>query len=408
VQPLSFPIGPIVRTLARQRTASLLVVLELAVGFCTISCLLLASSWYHRLTTRPSGYDGASLVMVALQRPTLSFDAAAGAVNAHLTDAENLERMRAVHYVEGLAPVSGSMLDQRWNYPVEISALGPAGAAPATAGWTVYSTPEIAQVLGLRVLEGKIPHGEPEADLGAVTIITRCLRDRLFPQQPAVGRVVRAADAPPARVVAVVDDVVLRDPWNAHGSCASIRFGWPADEREARYLVRTEPGRGTSVMVGLRGALGETGPERRVSIELFDPRRANPTRMARGLVINLAVFGATVILIALLGALTVSSFLVSQRTRSIGIRRALGAQPRDIIVYFLLESSVLSLLGILLGLLLTAVTFATVMQGLYPGLELSWWAPTATGLLLWLGAALGTLLPARRAARIPPRTAASS
>jgi putative ABC transport system permease protein len=405
---VSLHLGPIVRGLSRQRTASLLVVLEMALGFCTISCLLLASSWYHRLTTRPGGYDDASLVMVALQRPTLSFDATAGAVNADLTDAENVERMRAVHYVEALAPVSGSMLDQRWSYPVEVSSLGPAGPARSTAGWTVYSTPEIADVLGLRLLEGKIPRGRPDADLSAVTVITRCLRDRLFPGQAAVGGVVRAADAPPARVVAVVDDVLLRDPWNAHGSCASIRFGWPGDEREARYLIRTEPGRRTSVLVGLRGAVGETGPERRVSIERFDPRRANPTRMARGLVVDLAVFGATAILIALLGALTVSTSLVSQRTRSIGIGRALGARPREIVVYFLVESSALSLLGITLGLLLTAITFTTFMQGLYPGLALSWPVLTLTGLLLWLGAALGALLPARRAAGIPPHTAATN
>ena len=129
--------------------------------------------------------------------------------------------------------------------------------------------------------------------------------------------------------------------------------------------------------------------------------------MARGLVVNLGVFGAIVVLTALLGTLTVSSFLVYERTRSIGIRRALGAAPPDIVRYFLVETTILTGFGVALGLVFTAAVFL-VMQGLYPGVSLSVPTLLLTAILLWLGATLGALHPARQAARIPPWSATRS
>jgi putative ABC transport system permease protein len=219
--------------------------------------------------------------------------------------------------------------------------------------------------------------------------------------------VVIADDAPAARVVGVVEDVVLRDPWNAHGGCVSLRFGWVPDERQARYLVRARPGQRPAALVALRTALGGSGLDRRVEVAPFDRETTYPVRLARGLVITLAVFGAVVALIALLGALTVSSFLVRERTRSIGIRRALGAQPGDIIRYFLVETSVLTAAGLATGLVFMGGVFL-LMQQLYPGLYLGWKPLALTALVLWLGALAGALMAAQRAARIPPWSATRS
>ncbi len=406
---LRLDLGPILRSLSRQRSASSLVVLELATGFATISCVLLASGWYEQLATRSSGYEASELVMATVHQPAdTTVDEARARDAASAIEAQRLTSMRALPEVAAVSTVSAGMLDQRGNIPVQVSGVEATPTARSAVGWTVYTSPAIAEVLGLRLVEGAFPRDLPTADLTLVTVITRCLRERLFPDDPSVvGRVVRAVDAPPARVVAVIEDVVLRDPWNAHGSCVSIRFGWPPDERESRFLLRARPGQRAQVMAGLRAVLGPTTPDRLVAIEPFDPKDAHPTRMARGLVVNLGVFGAIVIVTALLGTLTVSSFLVYERTRSIGIRRALGAAPPDIVRYFLVETTILTGFGVALGLVFTAGVFL-VMQGLYPGVHLSLPALVLTAILLWLGATLGALHPARQAARIPPWTAARS
>ena len=324
------------------------MVLELATGFATISCVLLASGWYEQLATRSSGYEASELVMATVHQPADTmvdeFRArdAASAIEAQTAD----EHARAARGGRGLDGVGGDAGPAREHPGAGERCRGNARTARSAVGWTVYTSPAIAEVLGLRLVEGAFPRDLPTADLTLVTVITRCLRERLFPDdRSVVGRVVRAVDAPPARVVAVIENVVLRDPWNAHGSCVSIRFGWPPDERESRFLLRARPGQRAQVMAGLRAVLGPTTPDRLVAIEPFDPKDAHPTRMARGLVVNLGVFGAIVIVTALLGTLTVSSFLVYERTRSIGIRRALGAAPPDIVRYFLVETTILTGFG---------------------------------------------------------------
>jgi putative ABC transport system permease protein len=395
---MAVPFGPLVRSMARQRGAATLVVLELATGFTTICCLLLASGWYFGLTTKPSGYDTSDLILVALERPAAGPDPGLATAAATRADGETTSRLRALAEVAAFTPVSTHLLDQRWNYPVEIAAL-PAADPPRTAvGWTINTGAGIAEVLGLRVLEGQWPRGE--ADLERVTVLTRCLRDRLF-VGPAVGRQITADDAPAATVVAVIEDVVLRDPWNANGSCVSLRFGRSIDDREARYLVRARPGRRPEALAALRAALGESTADRRTVVEPFEPRHYHYFRMARGLGATLALFGGVIVLCVLLGTLTVSFFLVSERTRSIGIRRALGARPGDIIRYFLVETAILAVLGVAGGLVLTVGVFE-MMRKLYPGLRLDAGLLTITAFLLWMAATAGALLPARRASRIRP------
>jgi putative ABC transport system permease protein len=112
----------------------------------------------------------------------------------------------------------------------------------------------------------------------------------------------------------------------------------------------------------------------------------------------------TVGLLALLGALAVSSFLVAERTRQIGIRRALGATRRDVIRYFLVENALATLLGTAVGLLMTACLYL-VMRKVFLGIQLSPKLLLLTGALLWIDATLAAMIPARRAAQIPPSVA---
>jgi putative ABC transport system permease protein len=118
----------------------------------------------------------------------------------------------------------------------------------------------------------------------------------------------------------------------------------------------------------------------------------------------LFIFGAVVGVVALLGALAVSSFLVNERTRQIGIRRALGATRQDVIRYFLVENSIATALGEGLGLLCTLGLFMT-MKRVFPELALGWHFLAITGVLLWLNTTLGAMIPAHRAADVPPSVA---
>jgi putative ABC transport system permease protein len=113
----------------------------------------------------------------------------------------------------------------------------------------------------------------------------------------------------------------------------------------------------------------------------------------------LAGFG---LVLSLAGVYGVVSYAVTQRTREIGIRMALGAKPRDLLAQILREGMVHVGLGVTIGLLVAG--FATrLLQSLLAGVDSNDpWVYAAAGLLLGSAALAANAIPARRAASVNP------
>jgi ABC-type antimicrobial peptide transport system permease subunit len=117
------------------------------------------------------------------------------------------------------------------------------------------------------------------------------------------------------------------------------------------------------------------------------------------------VFGALALTLALIGAYGVTSYLVSQRTREIGIRIALGANPSRVSSLVVREGMRVAGAGVLTGViaaLFTTRLAASLLYGVSPR------DPATLGvvaLTLLIASALANYLPARRAARVDPLTA---
>jgi predicted permease len=116
-------------------------------------------------------------------------------------------------------------------------------------------------------------------------------------------------------------------------------------------------------------------------------------------------FGVVALLLAVVGLYGVKSYLVSQRTREIGIRMALGAKPGDVLGMVLREGAALSAAGVALGLPLAALLGVAVSSLLYDVKPLDPIVFTAAPVLLALAALVATWFPARRATRVTPLTA---
>ena len=102
-----------------------------------------------------------------------------------------------------------------------------------------------------------------------------------------------------------------------------------------------------------------------------------------------------------------ASFWVQQRTRQIGVRRALGATRGQILRYFQTENFLLASIGIAIGMLL-AFAINQLLMGKYEMARLPLFYLPAGAVLLWLLGQLAVYAPARRAASIPPATATRS
>jgi putative ABC transport system permease protein len=407
----SLHIGPILRSIGRRKSTFSLVVLELASGFSIISCLFLASSWYLGIGRAPSGHAEAELITVAVTGAAASADPAVARAAAAECQARDTAAMAGVPGVAGVVASSSSMIDERWGYPTAFVARPLAGGPNLDArgadafGWVVHTQPAAVAVLGLRFVEGDVRPDAPARELDEGVVLTRRLRDHLFPPGVAVvGREVSGEDAPPLRVLAVVEDVAMHMPFMPHSRCVAFRLNGALDERENRYFVRAQPGRRAEVVAGLTAALGPTRADRVVTVVPFEPKNSRHHDIANGLVVILAIFGAIVGFIALLGAIAVSSFLVAERTRQIGIRRALGATRLDVIRYFLVENSIATACGTTIGVFVTLAMFL-LMRNVFTDLAFKWRYVALTGFLLWFDATLAAMIPARRAADIPPSVA---
>jgi putative ABC transport system permease protein len=119
----------------------------------------------------------------------------------------------------------------------------------------------------------------------------------------------------------------------------------------------------------------------------------------------LAWFGAFALLIAGVGLFGVLSFSVAQRTREIGVRSALGAQPLDIVRLVLRQALSIVSAGVLLGLAVAQAgvrLLSTFLYGISPHDALTL---VAVPIVVLAAAAVACVVPARRAAKVDPLTA---
>jgi len=397
---MNLDLGPIIRSITRQRGAFALVVLEIASGFAIIACILVASSWYLHIGHTTSGHREEDLVDVAIVSAAASSDpelARTGAIERAQIDTATIQRTPGVLAV---APLSASLIDDHWSFPTRFTT--PVDGEREAFGWSVYTSPAAGEVLGLHPIDGGLPQGREAQE---AVVITRCLRDDLFPGPGSVvGRSLLDEGGAPARIAGVVEDVVMRIPFLKHARCAAFRFSHFPDDREAHYLVRTAAGQRAAVVTALTGSLGPSRPDRLVKVRPFSARAGKAHSISSGIVVILSIMAVTVGVVALLGALAVSSFLVAERTRQIGIRRALGATRQDVMRYFLVENALAVAAGTVLGIIATLVLYL-MMKRLFHGLVLDWRHLAITAALLWVDATLAALVPARRAADIPPHVA---
>jgi putative ABC transport system permease protein len=240
-------------------------------------------------------------------------------------------------------------------------------------------------------------------------LVTRDLADALFPEGGALGGQITSGrdDDRVDTIVGIIRRMDSSWPDSAVRKRVMLFPGRPGNERTIRYMVRSDPGRIESVYPALEAALLAVEPNRIIQLEThrevvdetFQTQAAMATML--GTVIGLLV------VVTALGIVGLTSFSVTERTRQIGTRRALGATRVAILRWFLVENWLITGVGLTLGVGLTWGVNMLIAQFLE--LERLPWSLVFAGMLaLWIVGLAAALVPALRGTFVSPVVATRS
>jgi putative ABC transport system permease protein len=272
------------------------------------------------------------------------------------------------------------------------------------------ATPDYFRAMDIRLLQGRLFDERDTTKSPPVVIIGQSLAARLWPGQDPTGRRMLAYGAPEngknpvwQTVVGVVEDARYRE-------VETPRFDLYLPYRQApnqvqHFMVRLS-GDPLKAIPALRTALAALDADARVdgisTMEEVVGRAFAPWRFSS---IVVSTFAAVALTFAAVGIATLVAFAVTHRTREIGIRVALGAQTRDVVVLVASEGAWIALAGLAIGVLAAWIlrrSVESMLFGVAPDDALTFGGVT---LLLGVVALLAAYLPARRAARIDPAAA---
>jgi putative ABC transport system permease protein len=268
------------------------------------------------------------------------------------------------------------------------------------------SSGDYLQTLGVRLVEGRLLQTSDTDQTANVVVINQTLARLYFPNQSPLGhRIATTARQPVWRtIVGVVRDVHERGYELAMKAGVYIPFEqyqdtWALPES---LLVRTS-GDPASLTSAVRRMIAETDPEQPVAaVATMDEIVALDVADRRQQMTLLTAFAALALLLASLGLYGLLAYTVTQRSREIGLRMALGASASRVVSMVVLRGAALSAAGLVLGLSaawLLAGAMSKILYGVAPTDPGTY---AAVALLLCAIAAAASWIPARRAVRIDP------
>ena len=352
-----------------------------------------------RLLDTDPGFDPGSIVTMQVSPPGSRY---ARAERLALYQ-QILEKVRALPGAEIAAltaalPFSDMGLDSSPFYVP--------GAAPLPDGQQRHAnaipvSPDYFRAMGIPLLRGRDFTAADGPGAPPVVIVDQQLAQQYFPNEDPVGRVIDHFGQG-LTIVGVASSIYqseLGAPYKAvvYYPLSQLPFA------TAGVVVRTslDP----SVMVSaVRNAVAAIDPMLPVYDVARMPERVERSLGARRLAVTvLGSFAAVALLLAMLGTYGVLSYSTSQRTRELGIRMALGAQPGDVVGMVLRNGLTLAALGLLIGAIVYVGVGGRVLSALLYGVGARDPVTLAGGIvLLALAALVACWVPARRAASVDP------
>jgi len=338
--------------MTKSRLRSGLVVAQMAVSLALlIAAGLLVVNAYH-LPQLDTGMTTSNVFSIA--------------VGLHASDnqidenKENLwrrdfaDRLRALPNVATVSeayntPLSGSTINRL------VMVNGDTPDHQREAGLNFVSA-EYFQTLAIKLIRGRAFNVNEVRSSTPVVVVSETAASQFWPGQDPIGQQLTMQDesdgaAKPAHykqyeVIGVAGDTRSRRLWQKDGRFLYV----PVTEAQSRYLLVQTRGNLQATMSLVRSVAASINPELRPSARPLDDSIKFQTMPFRALGWVSGVLGSIALVLAALGLYGVTSFVVARRTHEIGIRMALGARARDVVLLFLRGGLRLTALGVVVGI----------------------------------------------------------
>lgn len=398
------PIGPILRAMKHNRTRFALIILEIAITLAIVTNCVNMILAERRKMQQKSGFDDENLLFVIATPFAPEFQEQTYVEKVAHADLRALQAIPGVKAAAAtqLLPWQGGGSSGTWKtegYPEKFQAQ-------------IYATTRgLFDVLGTPIAQGRgfTEHDTPTDPNTStkVTVISRALARKVFGDANPIGRVITNGEGDtPRTVIGVIDEFYNPYAWNI-GEYVLFTPGRSFGPSGSSYLVRVEPGAMKSVVSQLDPRLVAVNGGR-----VFRTLTVAETKdgfFAGGKLVIRAMTAIIVVLVFVtaLGILGITSLAVSERTKQIGTRRALGATKGDILRHFLAENWIVTTIGLFLGVIATyGLNYALVAN--LTDQKMPWYLVGVGMVLLWLNGLVATIPPALRAARVAPAIATRS
>lgn len=387
------------------RIGSKLVVLELTTAMVLLVGAGLLGKSFYRLLQVGAGFETNHLITMSVSAPRTVYgeDEKAVALGRKVVD-----QIKSLPGVRSVAATSLLPLTYNGNTTwIRFAGRAFNGEHNEVNERSVSS--DYFETLQARHLRGRTFTDAEDLTKPRVVVINQALANKYFPGEDPIGQRIGDTDLSPGsirEIIGIVDDIregaldaeiwpAIYEPFNQY------------PDADFKLVVRTTPAE-QSLITTVSDAIRGIDARINISNQTTMTERVNnaPTvYLRRSSTWLVGGFAAIALLLGVVGLYGVIAYSVSQRTREIGVRIALGAQRSAVYRLILKEAGVLALAGIVIGTG-CAILAASLMRKLLFGTP-PWDITTLIGVAAVLGASalVASFLPARRAASVDPMSA---
>jgi putative ABC transport system permease protein len=385
------------------RLRNMLVILETALAVVLLVGAGLLVNSFVRLLRTPPGFNPEGVIVARTTLPAARYPQAERGKAIYR---RALERIAALPGVQQVSVASALPLASEWQIGFRVEGGGENEYYTAYSSWV---SDDFFRAMGIPLKKGRVFTDQDRADTPPVVVINEAMARRFWPGQDATGKRIRWGgwDPPSGLTIAgVVADVKFSSlEAETPPTIYMPVFQIPRIRRDAIFIARTSADP-SSLAAAMRREIAAVDAE----LPVYDVRTMNQViaesvaqrRFTMGL---LAIFAFTALGLAALGLYGVLSYAVTQRTREIGIRMALGGRRLDALKLVVGQGMKMAMIGALAGLI-ASLALTRLMKGLLFGVSAS--DPltfVAVALLLMIVALLACYMPARRATKVDPMVA---